>query len=82
MARLELTDEVKSLLADKGYDPVFGARPLKRVIQQKLQNALATEILKGRLSAGHAIKIDFSDGDFQFQQPINENSQVSSEAAT
>jgi len=49
---LELTDAAKELLAHEGYDPSFGARPLKRVIQRKILDALATEILKGSIPEG------------------------------
>lgn len=47
--KLEVSDEARNWLADKGYDPVYGARPLKRVIQRELQNKLATEILNGKI---------------------------------
>ena len=43
---LEVTDKARDELANRGYDPAFGARPLKRVIQQELQNPLASELLK------------------------------------
>ena len=52
-----------------GYDPAFGARPLKRVIQQQLQNPLATELLKGEFRARAAtIRIDYRDGEFTFER--------------
>jgi ATP-dependent Clp protease ATP-binding subunit ClpB len=54
---VSLDKKAKTLLADKGYDPVYGARPLKRVIQQELQNALAEKILKGEIKEGSLIKI-------------------------
>jgi ATP-dependent Clp protease ATP-binding subunit ClpB len=50
--RLELSDAAMSLIAEKGYDPVFGARPLKRVIQQEIENPLSMEILKGIVAEG------------------------------
>jgi ATP-dependent Clp protease ATP-binding subunit ClpB len=65
---LVVTEEARNAIANEGYDPTYGARPLKRVIQQSLQNALATEILKGNLTAGSGVKIDYRDGGFQFQQ--------------
>jgi ATP-dependent Clp protease ATP-binding subunit ClpB len=49
---LELTDAAKALLADEGYDPAYGARPLKRTIQQRLENPLASKILAGEFGAG------------------------------
>jgi ATP-dependent Clp protease ATP-binding subunit ClpB len=55
---LEMTDEAKDYLAEVGYDPTFGARPLKRAIQQHLENRLAEEILAGSFVAGDTIKVD------------------------
>ncbi|MCH8276099.1 MAG: AAA family ATPase, partial [Bacteroidetes bacterium] len=55
---LELTDRAKDFLAEKGFDPVFGARPLKRVIQREITNKLAEEVLSGWIKPGHHVKID------------------------
>jgi ATP-dependent Clp protease ATP-binding subunit ClpB len=55
---LELTDAAKQALAAEGYDPVFGARPLKRVIQRKIVDALALELLDGRITEGSRIVAD------------------------
>jgi ATP-dependent Clp protease ATP-binding subunit ClpB len=52
---LELDPAAETWLADKGYDPVYGARPLKRVIQRELQNPLAQQILEGRIRDGDTI---------------------------
>ncbi len=54
---LELDAAAKIWLADKGYDPVYGARPLKRVLQRELQNPLATLILQGRVSDGEVVRV-------------------------
>ena len=54
---LDLDAKAKEWLAEAGYDPVYGARPLKRVIQRELQNPLATMILEGRFKAGEDIKV-------------------------
>ncbi|MFV1965711.1 MAG: ATP-dependent chaperone ClpB [Pirellulaceae bacterium] len=64
---LTVTEAAQNAIAAEGYDPTFGARPLKRVIQQQLQNPLATEILKGTLSEGARVVIDYQDGEFTFQ---------------
>jgi ATP-dependent Clp protease ATP-binding subunit ClpB len=64
--RFEVSDEVIDAIADEGYDPAFGARPLKRVIQRKLQNPLATELLKGHFPEGSGIRVDLEDGEFIF----------------
>ncbi len=63
---LTLTDEARDLLVEEGYDPVFGARPLKRTIQRQIQNPLATAILGGRFVAGDTIEITVSDGALSF----------------
>ncbi|MEK6270061.1 MAG: ATP-dependent chaperone ClpB [Planctomycetales bacterium] len=64
---LQLTDEAKKHLAAEGYDPAFGARPLRRVIQQKIENPLATEILKGGFGESAEITIDYADANFVFE---------------
>jgi ATP-dependent Clp protease ATP-binding subunit ClpB len=58
---LELTDSARAWIADRGFDPVFGARPLKRVLQQEITNKLAEEILSGWIQAGETIRIDLAD---------------------
>ena len=63
---LTLTEGAKKLLADMGYDPVFGARPLKRVIQKELQNELAKYLLSGDFVPGDTIEVDVEDGDLVF----------------
>jgi ATP-dependent Clp protease ATP-binding subunit ClpB len=64
--RFEVSDEAIDAIAEEGYDPAFGARPLKRVIQRKLQNPLATELLKGHFPEGSGIRVDLEDGEFKF----------------
>ncbi|MBE0530013.1 MAG: ATP-dependent chaperone ClpB [Rhodospirillales bacterium] len=59
---LELDGAAKAWLADKGYDPVYGARPLRRVIQQYLQNALANLILEGKVAEGETVHVSAGDG--------------------
>ncbi|MFS8138538.1 MAG: AAA family ATPase, partial [Thermomonas sp.] len=63
---LQLTDTAYALLADVGFDPVYGARPLKRAIQQQLENPLATQILSGHFSSGDTIKVDAHGGKLVF----------------
>jgi ATP-dependent Clp protease ATP-binding subunit ClpB len=55
---LEVTDEAKQLLAEKGWDPHFGARPLKRVIQRLVQDPLAVRILEGQFPDGSKVRAD------------------------
>ncbi len=64
----EITDAAKALLIDEGYDPAFGARPLKRVIQQRLENPLASELLAGKFSEGDKIRIDSDGQSFVFSK--------------
>ena len=63
-------------IAVEGYDPMYGARPLKRVIQQRIQNPLATEILKGRYPPGSTVKIDYSGDEFLFAAVATEPATV------
>ena len=65
--QLEVTDEARDAIAERGYDPTYGARPLKRVIQQQIQNPLASEILKGEFPEGSVVRVDFQDGEFTFE---------------
>ncbi|MFO7964417.1 MAG: ATP-dependent chaperone ClpB [Desulfobacterales bacterium] len=58
---LELTDEAEQFLAEKGFDPVYGARPLKRAIQKYIENPLSMEILKGRIKEGDRILADVNE---------------------
>jgi ATP-dependent Clp protease ATP-binding subunit ClpB len=64
--KLEVSDDAKTLLANEGYDPAYGARPLKRVIQQRLQNTLASELLAGNYTPGDTIVIDAARDGFVF----------------
>jgi len=59
---LDITDRAKAFIAEKGYDPVYGARPLKRTIQRLIQDPLAVKILEGGFKEGDRVRID-SDGD-------------------
>ncbi|HZH27457.1 MAG TPA: ATP-dependent Clp protease ATP-binding subunit ClpA [Azospirillaceae bacterium] len=60
---IELSDEAREWLAKKGYDPLYGARPLGRTIQEHIKKPLAEEILFGRLSKGGLVRITLADGD-------------------
>jgi ATP-dependent Clp protease ATP-binding subunit ClpB len=56
--RLEVTPQARELLAEQGYDPVYGARPLKRVIQRELQNRIALDLLEGNFNEGDTIRVE------------------------
>ena len=60
---LEITEEAKQLIIDRGFDPVFGARPLKRYLQSAVETLIAKEILAGDIPAGHTIRITVRDGE-------------------
>ena len=64
---LEVTDEAINYLAERGYDPQFGARPVKRVLQKEVMNALSKEILKGEIKAGNLVLIDSFDNGLVFR---------------
>ena len=64
--KLSLSDAAKSALVDLGYEPAFGARPLKRAILKKLQDPLAEEILAGGHLGGGVLKVDLSGETFTF----------------
>ncbi|WP_031459754.1 ATP-dependent chaperone ClpB [Chloroflexus sp. MS-G] len=65
---LTLTDEARAQLAAEGYDPVYGARPLKRVIQQRIQNPLALQLLQGAFPEGSTIVVDVEGNNFVFRR--------------
>jgi ATP-dependent Clp protease ATP-binding subunit ClpB len=64
---LALSDQALALIAAKGYDPIYGARPLKRVIQQYIENPLSLEILKGNISDGARVKADVDGEQIAFR---------------
>jgi ATP-dependent Clp protease ATP-binding subunit ClpB len=64
--KLELSDKARAYLAKEGYDPAYGARPLKRVIQQKILDPLSMEILDGKIHEGQTISADVSGGGLTF----------------
>ncbi len=64
---LELSPEARNFLAEKGYDPAYGARPLKRVIQKELQDPLAGRLLAGEIKEGDKIKVGVSKGELTFK---------------
>ncbi|HSP90886.1 MAG TPA: AAA family ATPase, partial [Vicinamibacterales bacterium] len=70
--RLELTDKARTLLVDEGYDPVYGARPLKRTIQRKLLDPLALEMLQGAFGDGDTIRVEAAGGDLAFVKGAQE----------
>ena len=60
---VELTDDAKTLLGNLGYDPAYGARPLRRVIQKQLVDRLAMAVLKGEIKTGEQVTVDAENGE-------------------
>ncbi|MFV9677452.1 MAG: ATP-dependent chaperone ClpB [Methanosarcinales archaeon] len=65
---ISVSDSVKELIARKGYDPVFGARPIKRTIQRLIEDPLSRQILSGEFGEGDTVKMDVSDGAVVFRK--------------
>ncbi len=65
-----LTDAAKEYLAEVGYDPVYGARPLKRVIQKEVLNPLAKYLLEGKYEEGDVVEVDYRDGKIVFEKTV------------
>ena len=61
-----MTDRAKELIGNLGYDPTYGARPLKRVIQRQLVDKLALKILEGEFAEGDEVEVDAGDGEVVF----------------
>jgi ATP-dependent Clp protease ATP-binding subunit ClpB len=71
--RVELSDRAKDLLIAEGYDPMYGARPLKRTIQRRVLDPLAMRVLEGEFHEGDVIRIDSPRGELEFsraEQPV------------
>jgi len=69
--KLEVTSRALGQLAKEGFDPVFGARPLKRAIQRDIENPLSTLILEGRFGPNDVIPVDYEDGRFSFDRVVH-----------
>jgi ATP-dependent Clp protease ATP-binding subunit ClpB len=65
---IELTDDARTLLGNLGYDPTYGARPLKRVIAKRLVDRLALKLLEGEFAEGDVVRVDAADGELSFER--------------
>jgi ATP-dependent Clp protease ATP-binding subunit ClpB len=74
--QLELTDDAKAVIADAGWDPAYGARPLKRAIQRLLENPLALRLLEGDFGEGDSVRVDAQNGELVFQTGVRHLSGV------
>ena len=63
---LEVTDAAKEHLAEAGWDPTYGARPLKRALQRMVENPLALRLLAGEFAEGDTVRVDLADGELAF----------------
>jgi ATP-dependent Clp protease ATP-binding subunit ClpA len=68
--QLEVTPKAKAMLAERGYDPVFGARPLKRQIQRMIENPLAVEVLAGRFTEGDTVVVEPDGETLRFRKEV------------
>jgi len=66
--KLEVSDAALAEIAKVGFDPLYGARPLKRAIQQRIENPVAKLVLEGRFGPNDTIPVDFRDGEFRFDR--------------
>jgi ATP-dependent Clp protease ATP-binding subunit ClpB len=73
---LELTDAAKELVAEVGWDPAYGARPLKRALQRLVENPLALALLEGGFQEGDTIRVDASDGEITFERVVREEAEA------
>jgi ATP-dependent Clp protease ATP-binding subunit ClpB len=69
---LEITSSARELLANKGYDPVYGARPLKRVIQKEVLDPLSIKVIKGEVHDGETVVVDNDGGHLTFKASLTE----------
>jgi ATP-dependent Clp protease ATP-binding subunit ClpB len=69
--RLTVTDQALDEIAKVGFDPLYGARPLKRAIQQMIENPVARLVLEGRFQPGDEVPVDHTDGDFRFGRVVH-----------
>jgi len=65
---LELTDEAKEVVTEAGWDPTYGARPLKRALQRLVENPLALRLLEGDFEEGDTVRVDAREGELVFEK--------------
>ncbi len=65
-----MSDDAKAAIAEAGWDPAYGARPLKRAIQRLLENPLALRLLEADFTDGDTIRVDVSDGELTFARQV------------
>jgi len=75
--KLVITEDAREWIAEAGYDPFFGARPIKRVIQKQVMNELSKAILSEKIDKSQNVVMDMFEGKIIFRKPVNENEEVS-----
>ncbi len=65
---VEITDAVKDQLAEEGFSEMYGARPLRRLIEDKIENAISMKIINGEFHRGQTIRVDFDKNEYTFRQ--------------
>jgi ATP-dependent Clp protease ATP-binding subunit ClpB len=66
--RLEVTEEAERALADAGFDPAYGARPLRRAIQREIETPLARRLIEGEFEPGDTVRVSHREGVFRFER--------------
>jgi len=66
--KVEVTPEAREALVKEGFDPAFGARPLRRVIQKRLEDNISEEMLQGKISPGDTIVVSHENGEYKFEK--------------
>jgi ATP-dependent Clp protease ATP-binding subunit ClpC len=74
---IELTQAAKDWLVDEGFDPAFGARPLRRAVERHIENEIAKRVLSGEFADGDTVDIDAADGKLTFAKHLTANQEVS-----
>ena len=77
-----LTDGAKKFLVEKGFDPMYGARPLKRAIQKHIEDPIADELLKGKFRDGSTIQIKIKGNELHFSEMSNKKDKKESDITT
>ena len=65
---MDLTDAAKSFIVSEGYDPMYGARPLKRTLQRRVLDAIAMRVLEGEFREGDRVLVDVGDNELRFEK--------------
>jgi ATP-dependent Clp protease ATP-binding subunit ClpC len=79
--KIEITEAAKDYLGEKGYDPAFGARPLRRVIEREVEDQLSDALLNGKFRSGETIKIDYQDGKIVLEKIVLQSTAVAGRSA-